>query len=173
MSKLEGNVRKILFSNKNNGYTVGLIKVRKCDEELNDFLNKSITFTGIFDSINTEVTYGFEGTLIEHPRYGIQFNVSNSYFVEPTDEEGIILYLSSGLFKGIGYKLAERIVNKFGSKTISVIKENYASLLFVPGITEKKAKEMNASFAIINVCDEAMSIFTLTGLDKKLDISAK
>lgn len=37
----------------------------------------------------------------------------------------------------------------------------------------KKAKEMNAKFCVINVCEEAMNIFTLTGLDKKIEIKAK
>ena len=37
----------------------------------------------------------------------------------------------------------------------------------------KKAKELGAAFSVINVGQEVMSIFTLTGLDKKIDIRGK
>lgn len=37
----------------------------------------------------------------------------------------------------------------------------------------RKAKELGADFALINVGTETMSVLTLTGLDKKLDIRAK
>lgn len=37
----------------------------------------------------------------------------------------------------------------------------------------RKAKELNASLSIINVCPEIMSIFQMTGIDKKMDIQGK
>ncbi|MBQ0083227.1 MAG: STAS domain-containing protein [Clostridiales bacterium] len=37
----------------------------------------------------------------------------------------------------------------------------------------RKAKEIGAEFSVINVCPEIMSIFALTGLEKKLSIKAK
>ena len=37
----------------------------------------------------------------------------------------------------------------------------------------RKAKDISAEFSIINVGNETMSIFTLTGLDKKIKVTAK
>lgn len=37
----------------------------------------------------------------------------------------------------------------------------------------KKAQSMGASFSVINAGNEVMSIFRLTGVDKKLKVSAK
>lgn len=37
----------------------------------------------------------------------------------------------------------------------------------------RKAKELGASYSIINVCTETMSIFEMTGLDKKINITKK
>lgn len=37
----------------------------------------------------------------------------------------------------------------------------------------RKAKETGASFTVVNVGTETMSIFQLTGIDKKIDIRAK
>lgn len=39
--------------------------------------------------------------------------------------------------------------------------------------SHKKAKSLDASFAVINVCPTVMSIFKMTNIDKKLDIRAK
>ena len=39
--------------------------------------------------------------------------------------------------------------------------------------THRKARELGAEFYVINVCPEIMSIFSLTGLEKKLNIKAK
>ena len=63
MSKIHGNIRKILFSG-NNGYTVGLIKVRECSNDLKDFLNKTITFTANVFEINMEINYVLEGEIL-------------------------------------------------------------------------------------------------------------
>lgn len=39
--------------------------------------------------------------------------------------------------------------------------------------SHRKAKELGATLSVVNVGKEAMSIFQLTGLDKKLKITAK
>lgn len=164
MSKIEGNIRKILFSS-NNGYTVGLIKVRKCSSDLNDFLNKTITFTGIIHEINLEINYSLEGEVVEHPRYGTQFASISILSRTPTDTEGLILYLSSGIFKGIGYKTAEAIVNSFGSKTIEVIKNSHTDLLLVPGISEKKAIEMHKKMTELDKDEELIIMLNKLGFN--------
>ena len=39
--------------------------------------------------------------------------------------------------------------------------------------SHRKAKELGAAFSVVNVGTETMSIFELTGLDKKITISGK
>lgn len=39
--------------------------------------------------------------------------------------------------------------------------------------SHRKAKELGAEFSVINVGKEVMSIFTLTGIDKKIKVAAK
>ena len=67
--------------------------------------------------------------MVEHPRYGTQFNVSSYEIKEPSDKDGIIMYLSSGMFKGIGEKTAKNLVDVLGENVISIIKEDYKSSL--------------------------------------------
>lgn len=166
MSKIHGNIRKILFSS-NNGYTVGLIKVRECSNDLDDFLNKTLTFTANIFEVNTEVNYVLEGKIINHPRYGIQFEANTISLEKPTDEEGIVLYLSSGMFKGIGYKTAKNIVNRFGKKTIDVIKNNYTDLLLVPNLSEKKARELHNKLKELDSDQELIIMLNNLGFTTK------
>ena len=73
---IKGNYRKTIYSNES-GYTIGLFKVRDTNsEEVKEYINKTITFTGYFYDLNMDDMYCFYGNLIDNPKYGIQFNVS-------------------------------------------------------------------------------------------------
>jgi exodeoxyribonuclease V alpha subunit len=74
----------------------------------------------------------------------------------PESENGIISFLSSKLFPGVGVRLATKIVNTLGDKVLDLIMEDYNNLLVVPSMTEKKAmkiqnilKRESASYKII------------------------
>lgn len=166
MSTIHGNIRKILFKS-DNGYTVGLIKIRNTSFDLKDFENKTLTFTATINEINHEVNYTLEGKIVEHPRYGMQFNASSITIDEPTDEEGIIMYLSSGMFKGIGYKTAKTIVDRFGVNTIEVIKNNYNDLLLVPNLSERKAKELHNKLKELDSDQELIIMLNKIGFSTK------
>jgi len=136
-----GNIRKIIYRSSNGLYTVGIFKVRETNsEDLKEYINKTIGFTGSFHDINEDVDYALYGKVIDHPKYGLQFSCDRYEICEPNDIDSITLYLSSGLFKGIGNKTAKKIVERFGNKTIEIIKNNYESLSLVSGMNIKKAK---------------------------------
>ena len=138
MKYIKGNVRKILYEN-DNGYRVGLFKVKETnDEELSEYLNKTITFNGVFLPLSNDIVYTFYGKLVKHPRYGLQYQVENYEINEIDDSEGIIMYLSSGFFKGIGPKIAKGLVDIFGMDTIEAIKRKDKRILTVKGMTVKK-----------------------------------
>ena len=62
--------------------------------------------------------------------------------VEPTSEEGMVRYLSSEVFKGIGKKTAERIVKKFGKDTFKIIDSSPKLLSKVKGVGRKQQKSL-------------------------------
>lgn len=139
MNYIKGSFRSIIFDG-NNGYKVGLFKVKETnDEEMIDFLNKVITFTGFFTDLNKEDKYLFYGSLNNHERYGFQYAVKNYEKVVPEGADAVIEFLSSSLIKNCGEKTATNIVNTLGEDAINKIKEGYQNLLVVPGITENKA----------------------------------
>ena len=139
-----GNIRKIIYESNNGPYKVGIFKVRETnDEDMKEYVNKVIGFTGSFAEVNMDVDYILYGRLVEHPKYGTQFEVLNYEIKAPSDLDSLVLYLSSGMFKGIGAKTAKRIVERFGSDTIKTIKENYQDVATVSGMTITKAKRMH------------------------------
>ena len=136
-----GSIRRIIFESNNSPYKVGLFRVKETnDSDLEIYVNKVIGFTGSFTEINDDVEYKLYGKLVDHPKYGIQFNVDYYEISIPSDNDKLILYLSSGMFKGIGVKTAKKIVEKFGSETINTIKDNYELLAEVSGMTMSKAR---------------------------------
>jgi exodeoxyribonuclease V alpha subunit len=143
-SYIVGNIRKIIYQSNTGPYKVGIFKVRETnDEELVPFVNKIIGFTGSFTEIDTDLDYVLYGKLVEHPRYGIQYQVSSYEVKAPSDLDSIVLYLSSGMFKGIGIKTAKKIVERFGLDSIKVIKDDYPSVASVSGMTITKARRMH------------------------------
>ena len=135
-----GSIRKIIFESNNSPYKVGLFKVKDTnDEDMLVYKDKVIGFTGSFMEINDDVDYIFYGKLVDHPKYGTQYNVESYEISIPSDTDSLIMYLSSGLFKGIGSKTAKKIVEKFGSDTLDIIRNDYESLSLVSGMNMKKA----------------------------------
>ncbi len=139
-SYIKGNVREVFFKT-DKGFMVGIFKVRETnDKDLEDYLNKTITFSGNFHELLNDSEYKFYGEIVNHSKYGNQFKVNYYEKLIPEEKNSIISFLSSGLFPGVGVKTATKIVEKLGDNTIDLILENYDNLLLIPSIKEEKAK---------------------------------
>lgn len=82
-----------------------------------------ITVTGNLNEIELNTKYDLQGTFINHPRFGFQFQVFNYTKCLPNSLEGIVAYLSSDIFKGIGVKKAKKIAEHFGRDTLVILKK--------------------------------------------------
>lgn len=101
-----------------------------------DEIEGNIIVTGNLDDIDMDSKYTLYGRYVEHVKYGFQFEVFKATVKLPSTYDGIIAYLSSNLFKGIGKKKAEKIVNHLGLDTLNIIKENSDCLKEI-GIKDK------------------------------------
>ena len=136
---IKGNYRKSIYQS-DSGYYIGIFKVKETnDENLIEYIDRTITFTGYFHELSEDDTYCFYGKLMEHERYGEQFQVTRYERVLPEEKDSIVEFLSSGLFKGIGEKKAQKIVDVFGKDTLNIILESEEDLLLVPTMTKKQA----------------------------------
>ena len=156
MSKIEGKIRNILFSSES-GYTVALFRVKKTnDNDMKDFLNRTITVSGNFINPNLEDLYVLDGNYIEHPRYGFQFKVDSYDKVMPTNKDSVIEFLSSSLIKGCGEKTAKLIVDELGENAINIIKKDPTSLLKIKGLSENKVNKIYLSICSYSSADETL-----------------
>ena len=80
-----------------------------------------------FHELNDMDTYLFYGKLVEHDKYGEQFQVEAYERCKPEEKNSIIEFLTSGLFKGIGEKKAKQIVDTLGKDTLKIILEKMKS----------------------------------------------
>ena len=133
MEELTGYVESIIFRNSDNGYTVMDFVA---DEEL-------ITCVGNFPVVGEGENLVIRGEYTNHPNYGRQFKVSGYDVVAPTDEVSMERYLGSGAIRGLGPKLAARIIKKFGADTFKIIEDDPERLAEVKGISLKKAMEIS------------------------------
>ena len=153
MESIRGKFKQMIFES-DNGYKVGLFRVKEASDGMEDQINKTITFTGYFADLNGEDYYTLEGKYIFNERYGHQFQVSNYKREEPKGKDAVIDFLSSSLVKGCGEKTAIAIVDTLGEDAIKIIKDNYENLLLVPGISEVKAKRIYKSIVKYQSTDE-------------------
>ena len=160
---LIGKVTRIIYENTSNSYKVGVFRVKDSSESLKEYINTSISFVGNFNNLNDEIYYKFIGSLVNHPKYGTQFSVTSYEISNPSDEEEIISYLSSGLFKGIGPKTAVKIVNLYGKKTLEITKNDPYALSRVNGVSTKISIEVYEKLNSLTYEEELISNLTKMG----------
>lgn len=155
-------VRKI-FCNEENGYTVAVFSTRDDSVPISardKYLSGKglIGFTAIGFSLpmTAKIEIEMEGKWETNDR-GTQFHVDSFLEVVPRTKEGIIGYLSSGAVKGVKKKTAEAIYRKFGLETLEIMEHHPEQLLSIRGISEKKLKKIQESFAQNKVFRELMT----------------
>ncbi len=153
MEYIRGKFRQMIFES-DNGYKVGLFKVKEASKEMAEYENKIITFTGYFADLNGEDYYKLTGNYVFNERYGNQFQVSSYEREEPKGKDAVIDFLSSSLVKGCGEKTAISIVDTLGEEALTLIKNDYQELLKVPGISEVKARRIYNSIVKYQSTDE-------------------
>ena len=132
METLNGILERIVFENPDTGYTIGRFSARGHPE--------LVTIVGNLASVNPGESLLLNGEWVNNPKYGRQFQIERSETIQPANVMGIRKYLGSGLIKGIGPKMASRIVGLFGMDTIDVIEQSPEKLEGVPGIGRKRVK---------------------------------
>jgi len=127
---LTGQIERITYSNPENGYTIAQVKVRGEKRE--------VTVVGnLMEPLPGEMME-LQGKWKIHPKYGEQFEVESYRTTAPATVLGIKKYLGSGMIKGIGPVMAERITARFGKKTLDIIENDIQRLAEIDGIGEKR-----------------------------------
>jgi len=159
--KFSGTLKKIIYFDEENQY--GVIQAERMGSP-----RDMITITGTFFSPFVGQQILALGTLNRHPKYGNQLSIQEYDVILPKKNKDIIIYLSSGLIKGIGPRTAELIVEKFGDKIFEVLDNSPKELLSVNGIGKKKLDSIVASWDENKNSREVVSFFAPYGISTNI-----
>ncbi|MCX4582048.1 ATP-dependent RecD-like DNA helicase [Streptomyces sp. NBC_01481] len=163
LAVLEGVLERITYANEENGYTVARVDTGRGGGDL-------LTVVGSLLGAQPGESLRMEGRWGSHPQYGKQFTVENYTTVLPATIQGIRRYLGSGLIKGIGPKIAERIVDHFGVDTLDIIEQEPKKLIEVPGLGPKRTKLIGAAWEEQKAIKEVMIFLQGVGVSTSIAV---
>ncbi len=161
-STLEAVLERITYANQETGYTVARVAVRRFSD--------LVTVVGPLLGAQPGESLRLQGRWTSHSQYGRQFQVDRYTTVLPATIQGIGRYLGSGLIKGIGPKLADRIVDRFGIETLEVIEEQAERLVEVPGLGPKRTAMIAAAWQEQKAIKEVMVFLQGVGVSTSLAV---
>jgi len=136
---IRGQMAHEIFYNEETWY--GVIRLT-IEETTESWKEPEVIVVGNFPRPHPDELYTFYGEWKTHPRFGQQY-VARRYEREtPKTKAGVERYLASGLFSGIGKKMAKRIVEHLGVDALAIIADHPERLAEVPGISETRAKQI-------------------------------
>jgi exodeoxyribonuclease V alpha subunit len=162
LATLDAVLERITYANQETGYTVARVATARGSDLL--------TVVGPLLGAQPGESLRLRGRWRSHPQYGRQFEVETFQTVLPATVQGIRRYLGSGLIKGIGPRMAERIVDHFGQDTLQVIEQEPARLVEVPGLGPKRTAMITAAWVEQQAIKEVMVFLQGVGVSTSLGV---
>jgi exodeoxyribonuclease V alpha subunit len=134
VAQFKVKVLKKIFYSEETGFSVCRVSVRGQRE--------NTTIVGNLFDVNEGDFLEIEGEVVTHPKFGEQIKVNTSKSILPQDRDGMIKYLSSGRIKGIGKKIAGKIVDRFGTETFYILEKKPEQLREIKGLQKKIIEEI-------------------------------
>ncbi|MEU3993906.1 AAA family ATPase [Streptomyces platensis] len=160
---IEGVLERITYANEENGYTVARVDTGRGSGDL-------LTVVGALLGAQPGESLRMEGRWGSHPQFGKQFMVENYTTVLPATIQGIRRYLGSGLIKGIGPRIADRIAEHFGTDTLDIIEREPGRLVEVPGLGPKRTKLIGAAWEEQKAIKEVMVFLQGVGVSTSIAV---
>ncbi|GAB3829345.1 ATP-dependent RecD-like DNA helicase [Dactylosporangium cerinum] len=160
---LDAVLERITYVSEETGYTIARVATDRSGQDL-------LTVVGSLLGAQPGESLRLVGRWGSHPKYGKQFEVYSFTTVLPATIQGIERYLGSGLIKGIGPRMAARIVERFGADTLRVIEEEPARLIEVPGLGPKRTAMIGAAWEEQKAIKEVMVFLQGVGVSTSLAV---
>ncbi len=135
---MEGQIERITFRNADSHFMIAKFRPKG--------LTGLVTVLGHIPEPRPGELLRLSGHWKQHPRYGQQFQVQRFEVLLPAGVEAVRRYLCSGMIKGIGPKMAERLLAHFKDDTLTVIESDPDRLIEVPGIGTDKAMRISQAW---------------------------
>ena len=146
-AEISGSVERVTYYNEENGYTV--LRLRPDTRGMLPYAHGEplLTVVGNLPEVNPGEWLKLTGQWLNHAKHGRQFQVELCEQAVPATVEGIKRYLGSGMVRGVGKVMAERIVDRFGADTLTIIDEQPERLGEVLGIGRKRVDNVIKAWA--------------------------
>jgi exodeoxyribonuclease V alpha subunit len=131
MEELVGEVAVVVFANEATGF--GVVELAQSD---------GARASGPLASLVAGQPVRLVGRWIDHERYGPTFATAWFEQAEPRSSAGLVAFLASGRFPGVGQAKAKRLVSAFGLDLAAVIAKEPERLCEVKGITPLLAQQI-------------------------------
>ncbi|WP_261561396.1 SF1B family DNA helicase RecD2 [Frankia tisae] len=160
---VEGVLERITFVSEETGYTIARLATERSGPDL-------LTVVGALLGAQIGESLRLTGQWGSHPRYGRQFQVHSYTTVLPATIQGIRRYLGSGLIKGIGPAMAERMVAHFDTDILRIIEEEPARLIEVHGLGPKRTRKIADAWEEQKTIKEVMVFLQGVGVSTSLAV---
>src|ERR1700756_5331504 len=168
---LDGVLERVTFCNPETGYTIARIAPdRGTGRGPVSAATELVTAVGPLLGAQIGESLRLRGHWSSHVRYGRQFEVHSYTTVLPATEQGIRRYLGSGMIKGIGPVMAERMVNHFGVDIMHVIDDEPDRLIEVDGLGPKRCARIKEAWAEQKAIKEVMVFLQGVGVSTSLAV---
>ena len=169
---LEGSVERITYYAGGTGFSVIRLKPAGRRQVPQGAWTRDglVTVVGELPEINPGESLKLAGRWSSHPKHGRQFRAERCEQVLPATVEGLRRYLGSGMIKGVGPVMAERIVRKFGAETLEVIDTKPRRLRQVLGIGPKRVKQIATAWEEQKAIKEVMIFLQAHGVSTRLAV---
>ena len=138
--EITGEIRDLIFQDPESHFTVARVVLTEGGDQEVKVVGR---MPGILPGEQIRTT----GYWKENARYGGRdFQVEGYEVTEPQDVLAIRRYLASGMVEQIGPKMAERLVERFGVRTLDVIEQEPHRLRDVPGIGPTRAAAISEAW---------------------------
>ena len=158
---IQGVIAAVVYQNYDNGYAVLRLNVGG---------GQTVTVVGTIPLPAVGERLMVTGKWSSHSSYGRQFEAEFLERMMPQTSMEILSYLSSRIIKGIGPRMAERIVGHFGDETLLVMERQPERLAEVPGISREKARTIGEEFHQRVGMRSLMEFFALHQLPAELAV---
>ena len=158
---IQGAISAVVYQNYENGYAVLRLNVGG---------GQTVTVVGTIPLPAVGEKLMVTGKWSNHSSYGRQFEAEFLERLMPQTTIEILNYLSSRVIKGIGPRMAARIVERFGAETLAVMEREPERLAEVTGISREKARSIGEEFRLQVGMRQIMEFFALHHLPAELAV---
>ena len=131
----EGTIERITFHSEESRWTVLRLRTEKPapGQQASVLFDPVVTAVGETPRPSEGLTVRLLGRWTQHKVHGSQFEFESLEMRPPRDDAGLIKYLSSETFSGVGITIATRIVEKLGADTLERIRTEQGALNGIQG----------------------------------------